>query len=42
MANIYMKKYSTTLAINVMRMETSLRFHFNTVRMAIIKITTNA
>jgi hypothetical protein len=41
MANKYMKKYSTFLAIREIRIKTTLRFHLTPVRMTIIKKTNN-
>jgi len=37
MAEKYLKKCSTSLVIREMQVETTLRFHFTTVRMAKIK-----
>jgi hypothetical protein len=37
MANKYMKKYSTFLAVKAMHIKTTLRFHLIPVRMAIFK-----
>jgi hypothetical protein len=39
MANKYMKKCSTSLAIKEMQIKTTLRFHFAPIRMATIKKT---
>jgi hypothetical protein len=39
MANKYMKKCSTSLAINKMQIKTTLRFYFTLIRRAIIKNT---
>jgi hypothetical protein len=39
MANKYLKKCSSSLAIMEMPFETTLRFHFILVRMAIVKST---
>jgi hypothetical protein len=41
MANKYMKKCLTPLAIKEMQMKTSLKFHFITVRMAVVKKTSD-
>jgi hypothetical protein len=41
MATKHMKKCSPSLAIKEMQMKTTLRFHFISVRLAIIKNTTN-
>jgi hypothetical protein len=41
MANKYMKKCLTTLAIREIQIETTVRFHLTPVRMAIIKKTKN-
>jgi hypothetical protein len=41
MVSKYMKKLSTSLAITVMQIKTTLRFHLILVRMAIIKDSNN-
>jgi hypothetical protein len=41
MAKKHMKKYSISLAIKEMQIETTLRFHLTPVRIAIIKNTNN-
>jgi hypothetical protein len=41
MAKKHMKKRSPSLAIKVMQIKTTLRFHLTPVRIAIIKNTTN-
>jgi hypothetical protein len=41
MGNKYIEKCSTSIAIKEMQIETTLRFHFTQVRLAIIKKTTN-
>jgi hypothetical protein len=41
MAKKHMKKFSPSLAIKEMQIKTTLRFHLNPVRIAIIKNTTN-
>jgi hypothetical protein len=42
MASKYMKKYSTSLAIKEMQIETTLRFHLTPIRMAIIQGNNNS
>jgi hypothetical protein len=42
MSNKHMKKCLTSLTTKEMQIKMALRFHLNTVRMAIIKKTTNA
>ena len=41
MANMHLKKYSITLMIREMKIKTTMRYHFTTVRMAIISKSTN-
>jgi hypothetical protein len=41
MTNKHMKKCSPSLAIKEIQIETTIKFHLNTVRIAIIKNTTN-
>ena len=41
MANKHMKRYSTSLLIREMQINTTVRYHFMSVRMAVIQKSTN-